>query len=244
MTVESLGANGTDHDHVLYRFYSATGQLLYVGITMSPPKRFAQHSKDKSWWGEVSGITVETFISREELELAERRAIQVERPKYNVVHNGVRKLHRIPGMAQKSMGNELDHVCEGCGQPVRDGTGYVHVDKSAVYKRRDRVREIENRAERREASACASFEDSGSLKTRVFTGSDLMSYPSAIRWRTHHAECDSDVDSNDYWISIDRIRTHTHLLRWTAHLMGKGWVRDTNWSEFIQHHLPESERWL
>jgi predicted GIY-YIG superfamily endonuclease len=84
--------------HVLYRFYSATGQLLYVGITMNPPKRFKNHRDGKEWWSAVSGITVETYNTRDELEKAERRAIQVERPLHNIAHNdaGQRKLSATP----------------------------------------------------------------------------------------------------------------------------------------------------
>lgn len=76
-------------NHVLYRFYSATGQLLYVGITMNPSTRFKQHRKTKDWWGEVIGITLEHYESRDELARAERRAIQVERPLHNVIHSKV-----------------------------------------------------------------------------------------------------------------------------------------------------------
>lgn len=72
--------------HVLYRFYSATGQLLYVGITMNPPARWKKHRESKDWWGEVVGITLETYSTRDELEAAERRAIRVERPLHNIVH--------------------------------------------------------------------------------------------------------------------------------------------------------------
>ncbi|ABD58284.1 G-I-Y Y-I-G endonuclease [Mycobacterium phage Martik] len=71
--------------HVLYRFYSATGQLLYVGITMNPPQRFKAHRDSKDWWSEVAGISIENYNTREELENAERRAIQVEHPLHNVV---------------------------------------------------------------------------------------------------------------------------------------------------------------
>lgn len=86
--------------HVLYRFYSATGQLLYVGITMSPPDRFKSHRDTKEWWAEVAGITVENYDSRGDLEKAERRAIQVERPLYNVVHNGNRKPRVVQAVAK------------------------------------------------------------------------------------------------------------------------------------------------
>lgn len=75
-----------DQAHVLYRFYSATGQLLYVGITMNPPQRFKSHRDTKEWWDMVSGITVESYSSRDELAAAERRAIKVEHPLHNIVH--------------------------------------------------------------------------------------------------------------------------------------------------------------
>lgn len=72
--------------HVLYRFYSDTGQLLYVGITMNPAQRFKSHRGTKDWWGDVSGISIEHYGSREDLANAERRAIRVERPMHNVAH--------------------------------------------------------------------------------------------------------------------------------------------------------------
>lgn len=70
--------------HVLYRFYSKTGQLLYVGITMNVEQRFQAHRHTKAWWDTVVGITLEHYPNREELAAAERRAIEVERPLHNI----------------------------------------------------------------------------------------------------------------------------------------------------------------
>jgi predicted GIY-YIG superfamily endonuclease len=72
-------------DNVLYRMFSATGDLLYVGITSNPHLRFREHQKKQSWWPEVANIGIEHFSSREELAEAERRAITRERPLWNVV---------------------------------------------------------------------------------------------------------------------------------------------------------------
>lgn len=80
--------------HVLYRFYSDTGQLLYVGITMDPGQRFRSHKKKKDWWDDVVGITLQHYPNREALASAESRAIEVERPMYNIVRpkiNGGRR---------------------------------------------------------------------------------------------------------------------------------------------------------
>lgn len=70
--------------HALYRFYNGAGDLLYVGITNDPPRRFAKHRGEKSWWTEVASITIQHHPSRDALLDAERSAIQAERPLYNI----------------------------------------------------------------------------------------------------------------------------------------------------------------
>lgn len=72
--------------NTLYRFYANDGTLLYIGITISPPQRFKQHSRDKAWWNEVARIELVQFNSREELENEEKNAISREHPKYNITH--------------------------------------------------------------------------------------------------------------------------------------------------------------
>ena len=76
--------------HVLYRFYSDTGQLLYVGITMNVTQRFHAHKHTKDWWDQVVGITLQHYPNREDLAAAERRAIEVERPLHNIVRPKVK----------------------------------------------------------------------------------------------------------------------------------------------------------
>lgn len=66
--------------NTLYRFYANDGTLLYIGITISPPQRFKQHSRDKAWWNEVARIELVQFNSREELENEEKNAISREHP--------------------------------------------------------------------------------------------------------------------------------------------------------------------
>lgn len=75
------------HDHALYRLYDESGQLLYVGISVDPGKRLAQHRSDKKWWSEVSNITIQPMATRKVALAAEREAIKDERPVYNLVHN-------------------------------------------------------------------------------------------------------------------------------------------------------------
>lgn len=73
--------------HVLYRFYSRGGRLLYVGITMNPFTRWADHRRTQRWWSQVATIKITDWEDREQLEMMELHAIQTERPLYNVVHS-------------------------------------------------------------------------------------------------------------------------------------------------------------
>lgn len=73
--------------HALYRFYSTTGELLYVGITLDPGARWKAHSKDKPWWADVARVTIEEHPDRVSVLEAERTAIIAEKPLHNVVHN-------------------------------------------------------------------------------------------------------------------------------------------------------------
>jgi predicted GIY-YIG superfamily endonuclease len=70
--------------HVLYRYFDADDNLLYVGITNSPLSRMSQHLRDKGWFAKAARTTYEHFTTRDELEKAELKAIQSEKPKYNI----------------------------------------------------------------------------------------------------------------------------------------------------------------
>jgi len=37
----------------VYRLSDSEGALLYVGISVSPERRFEEHAKKKPWWAEV-----------------------------------------------------------------------------------------------------------------------------------------------------------------------------------------------
>lgn len=73
--------------HSLYRMFDETGQLLYVGISVDPGRRLAQHRSDKPWWGEAVTISVQPMPTRAAALEAEREAIKNERPVHNTQHN-------------------------------------------------------------------------------------------------------------------------------------------------------------
>lgn len=72
----------------VYRAYSPQGALLYVGMTLDPSRRLADHGDSTRWWGEVKTIKVEQLPNLEAAQTAERLAIKREHPRYNVVHGG------------------------------------------------------------------------------------------------------------------------------------------------------------
>lgn len=70
--------------HCLYRFWDADGQLLYVGETNDPMRRWREHQQTKPWFCEVVTFTRESFPTRETAKAAEADAIKTENPKYNI----------------------------------------------------------------------------------------------------------------------------------------------------------------
>lgn len=112
--------------HVLYRFYGDNGQLLYVGITVDPTARWKQHRKDKQWWREVRGISLDEYPDRASVMAAEKRAIQVEKPKYNKARPAEPgRYHDAPPVR---LTHELTWDCASCYEPIADDHGLLWCD--------------------------------------------------------------------------------------------------------------------
>lgn len=102
----------------LYRAFGDAGQLLYVGITNDPERRWREHVGAKPWWKtEVRNIDVEWFDSRTEAAKAESRAVSTEHPMYNLTlpdengSFGYRLITSIGrGEPSKSWGTPEDHT--------------------------------------------------------------------------------------------------------------------------------------
>jgi len=105
MTEESLALPiellGSIERYAVYRCYSVSGQLLYIGETGDLGKRLADHAK-KLWFVQVRGITLEWYADELEALKAERRAIHVEHPEYNVVHRNAATLASPPERARRT----------------------------------------------------------------------------------------------------------------------------------------------
>lgn len=69
--------------HAVYRMFDGSARLLYVGRTGRAGERFGDHSV-KRWFPLVANITLEWFPTKAAADVAERRAIKRERPRYNI----------------------------------------------------------------------------------------------------------------------------------------------------------------
>lgn len=69
----------------MYRLFSDTRELLYVGSTTDLRTRIDAHGRDQSWWAEVADCSVEFHPTADAMDVAEQTAIRDEHPRYNVV---------------------------------------------------------------------------------------------------------------------------------------------------------------
>jgi len=69
---------------ILYRHFDRVGNLLYVGKTLSLQERISQHKGCSCWFDEIYFITIDRFPNNILLSLAEKGAIEKEKPKFNI----------------------------------------------------------------------------------------------------------------------------------------------------------------
>lgn len=70
----------------VYRCFDAEGQLLYVGCSINPYKRVAEHRVEHHGWvWYLARFTVTVYPDRASAEWAEREAIRTENPLWNSV---------------------------------------------------------------------------------------------------------------------------------------------------------------
>lgn len=71
----------------VYRHFSNSGELLYVGISTNPFRRLEEHKHRSKWFDLVSLVTIEHCKTRQQAVVAEAKAIKQEKPKYNIMMN-------------------------------------------------------------------------------------------------------------------------------------------------------------
>jgi len=73
---------------VVYSFYDANGDLLYVGQSINVGARIQYHSTQQPWFSEVADIRLEYYPNDKAMCRAEIQAIARGNPKYNYDHTG------------------------------------------------------------------------------------------------------------------------------------------------------------
>lgn len=71
----------------LYRLFGPDGELLYVGISHSPEKRWSDHAKTQTWWHLVADKKAVWFEKRSAAADAEIEAIRTEKPRFNSTYS-------------------------------------------------------------------------------------------------------------------------------------------------------------
>lgn len=74
---------GVDVPVALYRAYDIHGQLLYVGISMRPDERMAQHRNRARWRDQIAYVATKWFPDALGASNAELAAIRPEKPVHN-----------------------------------------------------------------------------------------------------------------------------------------------------------------
>jgi hypothetical protein len=71
--------------HSLYRYYSASDVLLYVGISRDPFGRFGQHQLSDKDMAEVRRVNVDWFKDKKSAQVAELEQIKTLNPLWNIL---------------------------------------------------------------------------------------------------------------------------------------------------------------
>jgi predicted GIY-YIG superfamily endonuclease len=75
----------------VYRAYSGSGELLYVGMSTNFISRISTHLAKSAWAMKVARFDVKWFESREDASKAEILAIRTENPAHNVQNSSAGK---------------------------------------------------------------------------------------------------------------------------------------------------------
>ena len=93
MVAESLAPYSipalTSGTHCVYRMFIGE-ELVYVGMTNNPTRRFRQHRRHKWWWRDVTWMDRYWTSSKANALRIEAEMIQRENPRFNVIHPEVK----------------------------------------------------------------------------------------------------------------------------------------------------------
>jgi predicted GIY-YIG superfamily endonuclease len=76
-----------DQPQWLYRLFDSEGRLIYIGVSDSVWRRVKEHERDQAWGPDIAQVRRQRYPGRAAVLAAEKRAIQIEKPVHNIVHN-------------------------------------------------------------------------------------------------------------------------------------------------------------
>jgi len=112
----------------LYRYFSADGELLYIGRTKRGQRRVLEHIQSAPWFDQVANATFEK-VPLAELDRREAEAIYREQPRHNKISRG--PLLRSSFFDALAVGRDQlrsDGLREGCvlvSHPSRKDRAFV-----------------------------------------------------------------------------------------------------------------------
>ena len=119
----------------------------------------------------------------------------------------------------------LTYYCEKCGVEIKDRAGGIAVSYTDIFGHQKAM------AEFRDTHSVVGPD--GERYGTVISGADFADIPAAAHWYTAHWACIPEVQ-NPYDIGAEDIRTYPALLDWIAHLLGKNWIQDTDFGQWLR----------
>lgn len=107
-------------------------------------------------------------------------------------------------------------VCGACAEQIEGDSGWLVVDLDDVIER-ERV-----------------WRAFSAANPGAHSVSQLLALPCRIEWKAWHRHCDPDIGSNAYYIDSGSLTTWRQVANWTAHLMEKSWLPNTNWDDVLR----------
>ena len=124
-----------------------------------------------------------------------------------------------------SRAGRIAWLCDVCGQPVKAKTGYLTVDSGRALRQ---YRDAEEREFYREVDARVDG------RFALIDLAEMLTWPEPVQWQALHHDCDPDPERGDYWFGVERVDSLAKLLDWSAHLMGKSWLDETDWDHLLR----------
>lgn len=118
-----------------------------------------------------------------------------------------------------TMSDLITWTCDGCGNDIGTEQAFFHISHVAIAAQAENVEAWEAKR-----------------TGLVMSFTEFLERPEPVKWQVHHEACDPDEEehASDYAISLHELRTPRQMLRWSADLMGKSWIGETDLTEIMR----------